>query len=228
MSFVPSSTTVTVSAKLTAAGRKKLFDSLETVNEPFITKFALGDSDCNYDAIDEGYGALAAGYVPQPGEWKPRIRSFVLQSGMYKPAVAHIVVDGRYGGAEGHYRTFPIGANVGQQQKYKLETEWPKGQRYDEEYDVSYSLAGHGDLTGVITFAQYFDITFVANEQQSEGDNRTDVGELWLTFRGGMDLATLQEIIGPDDETNNGWTLTVRIEGQESQVVTTLDIDFVQ
>lgn len=229
MAFVASSSTVTVSAHLTAAGRKKLFDSLETVNEPFITKFALGDSDCNYDAIDDGYGVLATGFVPQPGEWKPRVRSFVLQSGMYKPAVAHIVVDGRYGGAEGHYRTFPIGANTGQQQKYKFETEWPKGARYEEEYDFSFKLAGaSGGIESLILFQDYFDVTFIANEQQSAGDNRTDVGELWLTFRGGMDLATLHEIIGADDETNNGWTIQVRVEGQESQVVTTLDIDFVK
>jgi hypothetical protein len=228
MGFIPSSSTVSVEAKLTAAGRKKLFDSLETVNEPFITKFALGDSDCNYDAIDDGFGALGAGYVPQPGEWKPRIRSFLLQSGMYKPAVAHIVVDGRYGGAEGHYRTFPIGANSGQQQKYKFETEWPKGERYEEEYEISYNIAGANNIADIALFSNSFNVTFIANEQQSEGDTRTDVGELWLTFRGGMDLASLQEIIGPDDETNNGWTFEVRIEGQESQVVTVLNIDFVQ
>ena len=45
MGFISSSSTVTVKAKLTAAGRKKLFDSLETLNEQFITKFSLGDSD---------------------------------------------------------------------------------------------------------------------------------------------------------------------------------------
>jgi len=153
MGFVASSSTVTVQAFLTAAGRKKLFDSLETVNEPFITKFALGDSDTNYAAIDAGYGALQSGFVPQPGEWKPQIRSFLLAQGSYKPSVAHVVVDGRYGGSEGHYRTFPIGANVASQQQYKIETEWPKGTRYEEEYKVSLNLAGSsGALSDAILF----------------------------------------------------------------------------
>lgn len=229
MGFVSSSSTVTVQAFLTAAGRKKLFDSLETVNEPFITKFALGDSDTNYAAVDAGYGALPTGLVPQPGEWKPQIRSFLLAQGSYKPSVAHVIVDGRYGGAEGHYRTFPIGANVANQQKYKIETEWPKGTRYAEEYKVSYNLAGTtGGLSDAALFNELFDITFVANEQQSAGDSRTSVGELWLTFRGGMDQSMLNAIIGADEETNNGWTLEARIEGLDSQTVTVLTIDFVK
>lgn len=216
MAFINSASTVTVQAFLTAAGRKKLFDSLEEVNEPFVTKFALGDSDANYGAIDAGFGTLNSGSVPEPGEFKPRVRSFLLQSGMYKPSTAHIVIDGRYGGSEGHYRTFPIGSNVAEQRSYKLETEWPKKSRYEESYSLTFDIAGSNSVAGASSlFAQYFDLTFQNNE-------------VIVTFRGGMDLSTLQNIIGADDETNNGWTFQIRIEGLESQAVTVLDIDFVQ
>lgn len=229
MGFIASSSTVSVQAFLTAAGRKKLFDSLETVNEQFITKFALGDSDCNYAAINAGFGALLAGSVPQAGEWKPRIRSFLLQSGAYKPSVAQIVIDGRYAGSEGHYRTFPIGSNVTQQQKYKIETEWPKGSKHLESYAVQFSIAGSSSsLQDAVLFSEYFDVQYIATDEQAATDSQLNVGEIWLTFKGGMDLSTLQNIIGPDNETNNGWTLEIRIEGLESSVVTTLDIDFVQ
>ena len=231
MGFINSATTVTVEAFLTAAGRKKLFDSLETVNEPFITKFALGDSDCNYAAVDAGFGILQTGQVPNAGEWKPQIRSFLLQQGMYKPAVAHIVLDGRYGGAEGHYATFPIGANTPYQQKYKFETEWPKGSRYEEDYHVQYSMgnaaaAGGGGLATLGLFFEFFELNFITNASDLPG--AAPRGEFWLTFKGGMDLATLQNIIGADNETNNGWTNQVRVEGMESSIVTTLDIDLVQ
>ena len=216
MSFVSSSSTVTVKAFLTAAGRKKLFDSLETTNEPFITKFALGDSDANYASIAAGYGILNSGFVPSPGEFKPRIRSFALYQGQYKPSVAHILISGRYGGSEGHYRTFPIGSNEIAETTYTIETEWPRKSKYDEDYAVSYSIAGTSSnalTAGVL--ARYFRFVF--------GNNA-----LFIQFLGGMDLSTLQNIIGPDSGTNNGWTLQVRIEGLESQAVTVINIDFVQ
>lgn len=216
MGFVASSSTVTVQAFLTAAGRKKLFDSLETVNEPFITKFALGDSDTNYAAVESGYGVLPSGLVPQPGEWKPQIRSFLLAQGSYKPSVAHVVVDGRYGGSEGHYRTFPIGSNSPTQLQYKFETEWPKGTRYAEQYKISYNLAGtSGGLSDVALFNNLFNATF---------ENNT----LTLAFAGGADQTVLNSVIGADEETNNGWTFEVRVEGLESQTVTVLTIDFVK
>lgn len=214
MGFIGSSTTVTVQAKLTAAGRKKLFDSLETVNEPFITKFALGDSDAYYPSIEAGDGILPSGKVPEPGEYKPKIRSYLLAEGQYKPAVAHIVVDGRYGGAEGHFETFPIGNNKPREQVYKIETEWPKKQRYEEEYVINFDLAG--TTPGIIgDFSRYFTANFGSDS-------------ITLSFLGNVPLDILQNIIGEDTETNNGWTIQFRIEGQESSVVTVLNVDFVQ
>lgn len=216
MGLVSSGATVTVQAFLTAAGRKKLFDSLETVNEPFVTKFAVGDSDTNYASIEAGYGPLLTGHVPQPGEWKPRIRSFLLAEGSYKPSVAHIVVDGRYGGSEGHYRTFPIGSNTPAQQTFVVETEWPKGTKYPEQYKIEYNLAGiSAGLRDLALFSDLFNITIENNS-------------ITIAFRGGADQTILDNIIGPDNETNNGWTITLRLEGLESQQVTVLSIDFVQ
>ena len=216
MAFNSATTNISVTAFLTAAGRKKLFDSLETVNEPFITKFALGDSDANYAGIDAGFGTLAAGAVPEAGEQKPRIRSFALAEGSFKPSVAHIIIDGRYGGSEGHYAQFPIGSNIPDVRTYKIETEWPKKARYAEEHTMSFQLANsNAGVLGAIAVANAFEITFVNNI-------------LTVTFKGGMDLTILQNMIGPDDETNNGWTMDFRIEGQESSAVTILSIDFVQ
>jgi len=215
MGFINSASTVTVQAFLTAAGRKKLFDSLETVNEPFITKFALGDSDANYGSIEAGFGTLNAGAVPEAGEWKPRIRSFVLAQDRYKPSVAHILVNGRYGGSEGHYSTFPIGNNNATQQTYKIETEWPKGTRYEESYDIDLTMAGANGLSDVGLFVDLFDWSF-------EG------GVITLSFRGDADQSVLDNIIGANEETNNGWTLQFRIEADESAVTTVLNVDFVK
>ena len=216
MAFNSATTTISVTAFLTAAGRKKLFDSLETINEPFITKFGLGDSDANYGSIDAGFGTLLAGGVPESSELKPRIRSYALAEGSYKPAVPHIIVDGRYGGAEGHFFEFPIGDNQQTEQVYKIDTEWPKRDSFPEDYDITLHAAASS------TFPAAQEIVSNAFTWDFQGK------ELKLIFLGNVDLATLQGIIGPDDETNNGWTLNFRIEGRESASVTVVSIDLVQ
>ena len=221
MGFIASSSTVTVQAKLTAAGRKKLFDSLETVNEPFITKFALGDSDANYTAIDAGFGSLATGAVPQPGEFLSRPRSFVLQSGQFKPSVSHILIDGRQGGTEGHYMTVPIGANVPVNQTVKIETEWPRGTKYDETYHATFITNATAEFTNDTW--SYYASNFQFKLIQHEGS-----WKLQILFNGGLDQSVLDNIIGPDDETGNGWSITVTIHGLESQNQTVVTVDFVK
>lgn len=212
MGFISSSSTVTVKAKLTAAGRKKLFDSLETLNEQFITKFSLGDSDTYYPSVESGNGILPSGKVPEPGEFQPKIRSYVLAEGKYRPAVAHLLVDGRYGGAEGHYKVFPIGQNKPREQVFKIETEWPKTHRYEEDYDITKDMSG---LPSGVDIDKYFNV-----EYQGDG--------IKLTFNGDVPPDILNQIIGSDGESNNGWTIQFRIEGQESAAVTVLNVDFIQ
>lgn len=59
MGFITSATTVTLTAKLTPLGRKKLISN----NNKLITKFSLGDSDANYYASQ----ILGAGQIPSAG-----------------------------------------------------------------------------------------------------------------------------------------------------------------
>jgi len=60
MGYIASSTTTTVTARLTPYGRKKL---LSTSNTDFVLYFALGDSDANYQTTE----ILQAGEVPGNG-----------------------------------------------------------------------------------------------------------------------------------------------------------------
>jgi hypothetical protein len=60
MGYISSSTTMTVTARLTPYGRKKL---LSTSNVDFVSYFSLGDSDANYQTIK----TLSGGEVPGDG-----------------------------------------------------------------------------------------------------------------------------------------------------------------
>ncbi len=59
MGFIPSANTISLIAKLTPIGRKKLASS----NNSLITTFSLGDSDANYNTIP----ILSTGQVPSSG-----------------------------------------------------------------------------------------------------------------------------------------------------------------
>lgn len=217
MSFVPTGNTVEVQAFLTAKGRKKLFDSLEGgANESFVTRFALGDSDANYDAIDAGFGTLASGTVPSAGEFMPRIRSYVLYRGQYKPSPGLILVNGEYKGEGGHMFEFPIGNETPRTQRYEIETEWPKGSIYGEEYAVSLSFSDQvtGGLGFLAAFAQAFNFTF---------ENR-----IWtVEYTGNLDPQVRDAILGDETSGKGGLSVIGRIEGRDSQLVTTITIDFV-
>lgn len=224
MSFVDSASTVTVKAFLTAAGRKKLFDSLETVNDEFVTMFGLGDSDANYAAIEAGFGTLPSGLVPSPGEFLSNIRTYALYQGRYEPYNGLILVDGEYSQAEGHFVKFPIGDNRPRIKSYVIESEQPKKQRVDETYKLSASIDGAPlSITTASLFAQYFRWELVQLAGQDQSSTRLEV-----EFLGGMSQTELNNVIGPDSDSDHGWTFQVRLEGNQTGAVTTLNIDFVQ
>ena len=150
MGLISGSSTVTVQAKLTDAGKKKLYDSIEMGNSGFITKFAIGDSDANYASIDAGGSVLASGHVPEVSGFRPSIRSFALYKGQYRPGVPIILVDGQYGSDNGISRSLSIGGiNSAPDQRisilFDVTTEWPKDEQFVETYKIE--IQNPGNLT---------------------------------------------------------------------------------
>lgn len=220
MSFVPSGETVEVQATLTAKGRKKLFDSLEDVNEPFVTRFALGDSDANYEAIESGFGTLTPGFVPSIGEFVPRIRSYVLRSGVYKPTPPVILVNGSYSDDNGHYFEFPIGNNEPRTQTFTIETEWPKATKYQESYSISTSLDNFQRPSSISSIGFISEFTRAFN---SSFENN-----VWtIEFTGDLDPSIRETVLGTGTNAKGGLTWVARVEGNESQLVTSIAVDFV-
>lgn len=157
MGFIESGSTVTVEAKLTDAGKKKLYESIETNSSGFISKFAIGDSDANYAAIVAGAGPLDSGHVPEASEFKPSIRSFALYSGQYRPGTPVILIDNQYGSDNGIIRQLSIGANETTNFLFDTKTEWPKDEAFDERYHATIQNPGNMDdrtLQRLFTVAQ--------------------------------------------------------------------------
>jgi hypothetical protein len=139
MGFISGTSTVTVQAKLTDAGKKKLYDSIENTASGFITQFAIGDTDANYAAIDAGASALSAGYVPEASGFRPSIRSFALYKGQYRPGIPVLLIDGAYGSDNGVTKSLSIGNMMGPVSKsltFEVTTEWPKDDSFSETYKV--------------------------------------------------------------------------------------------
>lgn len=211
MGFVSSSSTVTVQANLTAKGKKKLFDSLLSDNDQFITKFAYGDSDANYEAIDGGFGTLSAGHVPESSSYVPNLRSIVLAEGMYKPGTALLLVDGRYGLE--HSFSMAVGANEASELSMKITTEWPKNTNLVEAYTMELQLPD--TLTDPDRFSNLFNI-------ELKTDNTLVVSFLATATRG--DLLAL--FGNPwSTQTNNSTTLSILLIGKTSHVKSVINID---
>ena len=132
MGFISSASTVTVQARLTKAGKKKLYDSIESQSGQFITRFSLGDSDANYVAIDNGSGALSSGHVPEAGDYIPKPRSSVLYNGSFRPGSPMVF----HNGSPGPETDATISINGSNQSvwTYAITTQWPKGEDFAEEY----------------------------------------------------------------------------------------------
>ena len=196
MGFIPSASTVTVQAKLTNAGKKKLYQSIENQGGRFITKFALGDSDSNYVAIEGGAGPVDAGHVPDAGDFLSQPRSFAIYQGLYPPGVPVIFHNGNPGPET--VGTIAIGANSPQGVSFDIRTEWPVEQLFEEEYNVS--------IVAPSTSSQErFESAFVYN--------LTD-GTLALRYVGGLSLADIARFVGNDEGESDFY---INIVGKQSR-----------
>jgi hypothetical protein len=190
MGFISGTSTVTVQAKLTDAGKKKLYDSIENRNQGFITQFSIGDSDANYSAIDAGTGHLLAGHVPEVGGFLPSMRSFVLHSGQYKPGIPIITIDGEYGSNNGISKTLIIGTLTNTSETVSttstISTEWPKNEKFSEGY--MFEIPNVSNF--VTAFGRYFSVQLVSNQ-------------LTFTAQGPIGLSDLGVIAGIIGSTNS-------------------------
>lgn len=181
MGFISSATTVNVTAVLTNAGKKKLYDSIEGgTTARFITQFALGDSDANYAAIDAGTPRLTSGKVPECSEFVPSPRSFALYQGKYRPGFPVLLVNGSPGPEV--FTTMSIGNNVPASMQFRLTSEWPKNTAMEEGYFVHVSYPTN---LPSISFQSIFSLTnngsglytFTFNGNISEHDLLTLIGK---------------------------------------------------
>lgn len=211
MGFISGTSTVTVEAKLTDAGKKKLYESIETNSSGFITKFAVGDSDANYAAISAGAGALASGHVPEASEFRPTIRSFALYQGEYRPGIPVILVDNQYGSDNGITRELSIGANEVTNFLFEGSTEWPKNEAFVEQY-MAY-LQNPGNMTDK-TLQRLFTVA-----QTPRG---------WaFQFNGGASDQEMLMLIGASGA-GNYTTIPVKVVGRTTHAQVMYNIQLVQ
>ena len=184
MGFISgTSGTITVQAHLTNAGKKKLFNSIEGGDSsPFITRFALGDSDANYVAIDNGSGTLAAGHVPEAGDFNVRPRSFVLYDGEYRPGVPVILHNGELANPE-TVAEMSIGANDPVTLTFTIKTEWPKDASFTEDYEAN--LIGPSSIDKT-RFNEIFSHEIQGNTAK-------------ITYNGGINLTEIAKLTGSDE-----------------------------
>jgi hypothetical protein len=129
--------TVEVKATLTEYGKKKLFRAIKgdiDISNNFITRFSLGDSDCNYNISVGQNEILEAGHVPDIDVNDPRLKSMALFSGNYPPGKPIIYVDGD--NDTNIYRDFYLDSNGGlQQTTFSILCKWA-----DKDFNESYNV----------------------------------------------------------------------------------------
>ena len=212
MGFISSSSTITVQAKLTDAGKKKLYESIENTNSGFITKFAIGDSDANYAAIDAGGATLRSGHVPEASAFKPSLRSYVLYKGEYRPGVPVILIDNAYGSNNGITRQMSIGGNAQTNFAFRPTTEWPKDEVFTENYKVTIQNPGN------ISQAQlnrFFTVAMVPS------------GMWGFQFNGGLNLSDIAILAGAFGS-GNGTVVPLKVLGLTTNAYIMYNIQLVQ
>lgn len=129
--------TVEVKATLTEYGKKKLFSAIKgdiDISNNFITRFSLGDSDCNYNISVGQNEVLESGHVPDVDVNDPRLKSMALYTGNYPPGKPIVYVDGN--NDTNIYRDFYIDYLGGlQQTTFTLLCKWAD-RDFNEEYNV--------------------------------------------------------------------------------------------
>lgn len=213
MGFIQSASTVTVSAKLTAEGKKKLFESIESNSSGFITKFALGDSDANYAAITAGAGTLESGHVPEASDFRPEIRSFALSSGQYRPGIPVLLINGEYGTDDGVHTSISIGANEAVQVRFEVTTEWPKNEAWVEGYKIE--VLNPGNLSGDL-FDRLFTVV-----------NTSVTGSVFQYNGGIANIEELSQLIGAYGSGGHT-TVPVKVTGQKTNAHVIYNIELVQ
>ena len=163
MGFISGTTgTITVQAKLTDYGKEIIHGHIDGYNlsdivrlpanpsGKLITRFALGDSDIDYEAIEayEG-GKPTVGEVPEASAFRPTIRSFVLQEGTFRPGVPIMFVNGSAGPdpLSVPFSVPDAAPGVVEVASYTVATEWPRNSEYNEVYDLEVLSAEGGSIT---------------------------------------------------------------------------------
>ena len=212
MGFLTTGTTVEVTATLTDAGKKKIYESIEHDSSGFVTKFAIGDSDNDYAAT--AGGAVRCYRIPEPSDFKPNIRSFALYTGQYRPGIPVLLINDEYGTDNGVTTLLSIGANVQTQFLYNITTEWPKNEAFSDEYTVI--LQNPGNLSLVALMAQYISLGYNVAEQR------------WIfQFSGGASIEQLRMLIG-EPGSGNSTTIPVKIIGKTTNAKIMLNIELVE
>jgi len=218
MGFISGTSTVTVQAKLTDAGKKKMYESMQNGNSGFVEKFAIGDSDTNYVAIDAGGSVLQSGHVPEATGFRPTFRSFALYKGMYHPGTPVILIDKDYGGDNGIFRKLSIGGinSASNKQIYILfdvTTEWPKDEPFIETY--KFEVQNPGNMTDDVLSKMF--TTFYHGSAQKTA----------FMVTGPLSIDQLSLIYG-ESGSGNGTTVPVKITGLVSNAQITYNIMLVQ
>ena len=206
MGFISSATTVNVEATLTFAGKKRLYQMIEGDGE-FITKFTLGDSDSNYQAIPTT-GPLDTGFVPEGGDHRPFHRSYVLYQGTYRPGVPVIFIDNEPAPT---FKQFSIGGNAtGNFIEFNVTTEWPTNDPYVEEYGA---LLKNPTQLSNDAFNRAFTIA------------KTGTAQFKLTFTGNLTLPELAQLIGESNDSKTD--IIIEIKGSETRRKAFLNVELV-
>jgi len=211
MGFISSATTVSVEAKLTDAGKRKLYESIENNSSGFVSKFTIGDSDTNYAAVDAGAGPLDTGHVPEASDFKPEIRSFALYEGVYRPGIPVILVNDTYGSDNGVTASMSIGVNEQIQMPFTLKTEWPKNENFDEFYSVV--ISEPTSLAG-LTFQSLFMVV-----------SSPMTGNIFQ-FNGGATAQELINLLGADHLGSS--TIPIKIIGRTTHAQVVFNIEIIQ
>lgn len=216
MGFISGTSTVSVQARLTDAGKRKLYESIESQTGSFITQFGLGDSDANYVAIDEGSGSLEAGHVPEAGDFLSKPRSFAIYQGIYRPGVPVILKNGDP--IPELDETIDISGNDSNVVRVALKTEWPKGQLFNENYWVELN-----NPTSISNdrFNEIFSWSMIdAPGGVDQNGNSMTIKVLEVRFNGGLSLSEIVQLAGNGDGETDFY---INITGQQSRRFTRIN-----
>lgn len=129
--------TVELKATLTEYGKKKLFSAIKgdiQLMNNFITKFSLGDSDCNYNITIGQATPLSSGHVPDVDVNDPRLKSMILYNGSYPPGKPYVYVNGS-NDTNTFYDWYVQTDGGNQQTSFEISCKWG-GRDFDEVYNI--------------------------------------------------------------------------------------------